>query len=112
MREGWRKFDEFHNSYSSPNTVTVIELRKIRCVIHVAHKAQMCTSSFGRKISGKRSLGRPMCRQYKSKTDYKAILYKGVVRIYVAQKRNGRWTFSEHGSALLSVLNFGNFLIS
>jgi len=56
----------------------MIKLRKITWMIHVAHMAMKCTQNFGRKISGKKSLGRSSCRQHK----VKHIIKKYYVRLW------------------------------
>ena len=101
--------DEFPNSYSSPYTVKVIELRKTTWMIHVAHMAVKCTQNFGRKISGKRSLGRPSYRQHK----VKQIIKKYYVRLWSGfmwfRKGKGGGS-SEHVNVLFRFIKCGEFL--
>lgn len=101
--------DEFPNSYSSPHTVKVIELKKITWMIHVAHMRVKCTQNFYRKISGKRSLGRPSCRKHK----VKEIIKKYYVRLWSGFMwfRKGKGGgHSEHGNVLFRFIKCREFL--
>jgi hypothetical protein len=48
---GWRRLrnEELHNLYASPNIIRVIELMKLRWVVHVARIREDMHKNFGRK---------------------------------------------------------------
>jgi hypothetical protein len=78
-------------------------------MIHVAHLAVKCPQNFGRKISGKRSLGRPSCRQQKVKhiiKKYYVKLWSGFMW-FKKGKGGGR---SEHRNVLFRFIKCGEFL--
>jgi hypothetical protein len=66
--------EELHNSYSSPNNIKMIRLRKMRWQCQVAH-AEDKTSAYTIVVSkpeGKRSLGKPRGKwEYNIKVDLK-----------------------------------------
>jgi hypothetical protein len=55
---------ELHNFYSSPNIITVIKSRKIRCMGHTTRLGEMINaySNIAGKHGRKRPLERPRCR--------------------------------------------------
>jgi len=62
----WRKLhnEELNDQYSSPNTVSVIKLRRMRWsghVVHIEEKRVVYRVLVG-KPEGKRPVGRPRCR--------------------------------------------------
>jgi hypothetical protein len=67
---GWRKLhnEELHNLYSSPNVIRLVNSRRMRWAVHVAHmkeKKIACSTSVG-KPERKIPLGRPRRRlEYK-----------------------------------------------
>jgi len=91
----WRKlhYEELNNLHSSPNTVRVIKLRRMRWVWHIA--------SIGERrsvyrvlvgiLEGKRPLGRPRCRwEDNIKIDLQKVRCGGMDWIKLAQDRE-RW---------------------
>jgi hypothetical protein len=62
----WKKDEELHNLYSSPNIITcrMIKSRRMRWTGHVARMGEMrhAYRILVGKPEGKRPLGRPRCR--------------------------------------------------
>jgi hypothetical protein len=90
----WRNLhnEELSDLYSSPNTVWVINSRRMRRAGHVA-----CTGErrgvyrvLVAKPEGKRPLGRPRRRKDNIKTDVQEVRCGGIDWIDLAQDR-GRW---------------------
>jgi hypothetical protein len=91
----WRKLhnDELHNLYSSPNTVRVIKVRRLRWAGHVAcmGEGRGVYRVLAGKPEGKRPVGRPRRRwEDNIKLDLREIRIDGTNWIRVAQGKV-RW---------------------
>ena len=66
MGGGWRRVhnEELHSLYRSPNIVRVIKSRRLRWAEYVARmeEGRSALKILTGKPTGKRPLGRPMCR--------------------------------------------------
>ena len=62
----WRRLqnEELHNLYRSPNTVKVMKCRRLKWAGHEARMEEIKSAFkiFTGELTGKRPLGRPMCR--------------------------------------------------
>jgi hypothetical protein len=86
----WRKLhnEELHDLYSSPNTVRVINSRRMGWVGHVARTGRGVYRVLVGKPEGKKPLGRPMRRwEDNIKMDFQEVGCERMDRIELAQDR-------------------------
>jgi hypothetical protein len=83
---GWRRLhnEEFHNLYTSPNTIRVIKSRRLRWSGHVAYLVEMrnAYNILVGKPDGKRPLRRPRCRYIR--LDLRVIGCEGMEWMHLA----------------------------
>jgi len=85
--------EELNDLYSSPSTVQVIKLRRMRWAGHVAHMSEerVVSRVLVGKPEGKRPLGRPRCRWVENiRMDLQEVGYGYMHWIGLAQDRD-RW---------------------
>jgi hypothetical protein len=90
---GWRELhnEELHNSYSSPNIITMIKSRRMRWAVHVTRMGEKMNAYriVVRKPEGKRPLGRPRRRWVDNvKIDLREIGWEIMDWIDLAQDRD------------------------
>jgi hypothetical protein len=92
---GWRRLhnDKFHNVYTSPNIIRVIDSRTVRWAGHVASMGAMrnAYNIMDGKPEEKRPLGRPTRGQEKNTGMDLRIRWEGVDWIHLVQDRDQWW---------------------